>query len=89
MFQVKTGSHVLFGGTVSEEKGFVGCMRKIVVNDRFKPTTDWTFDDFSPIEDFKFNSCKLTDFCSPNPCEHGGICKQTKDDFHCECDGTG
>lgn len=27
--------------------------------------------------------------CNPNPCEHGGICKQNWEEFKCDCDKTG
>jgi hypothetical protein len=27
--------------------------------------------------------------CTPNPCEHGGVCKQNSNDFFCECEHTG
>ena len=35
------------------------------------------------------NVCNMNDKCWPNPCQNGGICKQTSTDIHCECDGTG
>jgi len=31
----------------------------------------------------------MTDRCNPNPCEHGGICKQNSKEFYCECEETG
>lgn len=27
--------------------------------------------------------------CNPNPCEHGGVCKQNWEEFKCDCDKTG
>ena len=31
--------------------------------------------------------CYMNDKCWPNPCQNGGICKQTSTDFQCECEG--
>lgn len=31
----------------------------------------------------------MTDRCYPNPCEHGGICRQDHADFSCDCSKTG
>jgi hypothetical protein len=33
--------------------------------------------------------CFLVFRCTPNPCEHGGVCKQNSNDFYCECEHTG
>lgn len=35
-----------------------------------------------------FNACQMTDKCNPNPCDHGGICRQSTTDFVCDCSNT-
>ena len=30
--------------------------------------------------------CLIDDQCWPNPCQHGGLCKQNSTDFVCECE---
>ena len=35
------------------------------------------------------DSCHMSDRCNPNPCEHGGVCKQNSKEFYCECEDTG
>jgi hypothetical protein len=44
---------------------------------------------FNCRDDLAFDSCLVTDRCSPNPCEHGGVCRQNSEEFYCECEGTG
>lgn len=34
-------------------------------------------------------ACLMDDKCTPNPCQNGGICKQSSTEFSCDCDGTG
>ena len=36
-----------------------------------------------------FDACQMIDRCNPNPCEHDGACKQTSQEFSCDCAGTG
>lgn len=31
----------------------------------------------------------MIDRCNPNPCKHGGNCRQNSLEFFCECGGTG
>ena len=35
------------------------------------------------------DACQMLDRCSPNPCEHFGVCRQTSSEFECNCDETG
>ena len=43
-----------------------------------------------PSAGIQMNQCNILDRCSPNPCEHGGECRQTWDQFTCNCkDGYG
>lgn len=39
--------------------------------------------------DILFNACQMIDRCHPNPCEHGGVCRQDNLDFNCDCSNTG
>lgn len=34
-------------------------------------------------------SCSIKDRCTPNPCEHSGVCTQDWNNFYCNCDKTG
>jgi len=36
-----------------------------------------------------FDACHMVDRCNPNPCKHGGICRQDASQFYCSCVGTG
>lgn len=69
--------------------GFVGCMRTISIDGNFKLPTDWTNEEFCCKEQVVFDACRMTDRCNPNPCQHGGICKQNSMEFMCQCKGTG
>lgn len=69
--------------------GFVGCMRTISIDGNFKLPTDWTNEEYCCKEQVVFDACRMTDRCNPNPCQHGGLCKQNSMEFMCECKGTG
>ncbi|XP_067134572.1 protein jagged-1-like [Centruroides vittatus] len=34
---------------------------------------------------YEIGKCKSRDMCSPNPCQHGGICSTSGNQAHCEC----
>ena len=36
----------------------------------------------------QYGGCSLKDYCSPNPCQHGGRCNQTEDNIVCNCRDT-
>ena len=84
-----TGIDYMIGGGIYGHRGFVGCMKKISIDGDLRPPADWTADEFSSRDDFAFDSCLVIDRCTPNPCEHGGLCKQNSEEFYCECEGTG
>ena len=86
---VATGGYYMIAGGVYGEPGFIGCMRHIMIDGNYKRPTDWNEEEYSSLEDVALGSCHLVDRCTPNPCEHGGICKQNSEEFYCECDGTG
>ena len=89
LLDFSTGVDYMVGGGIYGNRGFVGCMKKISVDGDFRSPIDWTGDEFSSRDDFAFDSCLVVDRCTPNPCEHGGICKQNSEEFYCECEGTG
>ena len=89
ILEIRTGAHYLIGGGLYGQRGFIGCMRRIVIDGQYKPPTSWKLGDEIMDEDVIIDSCQMTDRCNPNPCEHGGICKQNSKDFFCECEGTG
>jgi len=86
---ISTGSYYYIGGGLYATPGFVGCMRHITIDGQYKLPTDWKKDEISNRDDVIIESCQMHDRCNPNPCEHGGICKQSSEDFYCECEHTG
>ena len=63
---------------------FIGCMKNIRIN-----TIDLTSSNLNLYNNIEFNTCKINDRCSPNPCENGGICQQNSFTFTCDCTNTG
>ena len=63
--------------------GFIGCLRDIVIG---------SVPENSQLEKSNFvtnATCIIKDLCTPNPCEHGGECRQDADTFYCDCSKTG
>ncbi|BES95349.1 Hypothetical protein NTJ_08158 [Nesidiocoris tenuis] len=89
--EMTTGSYYLIAGgiTGARQKGFVGCMRMISIDGNYKVPTDWKTEEYCCKNDIVFDSCRMTDRCNPNPCEHGGVCTQTSTEFFCDCQWTG
>nr|CAG4643694.1 EOG090X00DN [Lepidurus arcticus] len=54
-----------------------------------KFTSDGSVKEFCCKGEIVFDACQMVDKCTPNPCEHGGMCKQTSEDFYCDCTHTG
>ncbi|KAK4880883.1 hypothetical protein RN001_004202 [Aquatica leii] len=69
--------------------GFIGCMRSISINGHYKLPTDWTIEEYCCKDQVVFDLCRMIDRCNPNPCEHGGVCKQNALEFMCDCVDTG
>ena len=84
-----TGTDYMIGGGIYNQKGFVGCIKQISIEGDYKPPSKWNADEYSSKDDIAFDSCLVVDRCTPNPCEHGGVCKQSSEEFYCECEGTG
>ena len=89
ILNIATGAYYYIGGGVHGVPGFRGCMRNITIDGNYKLPSDWTEQEYSSIDDIALEACMVVDRCNPNPCEHGGVCKQNADEFYCECDGTG
>ncbi|CAH2071974.1 unnamed protein product, partial [Iphiclides podalirius] len=84
-----TGHTYQLGGGKAPPRGFVGCMRNIAVDGNYRQPADWTKDDYCCPGELVFDACQMIDRCNPNPCEHGGTCSQSADEFTCNCQGTG
>ena len=85
----RTGSSYLIGGGVTGSPGFIGCMRQINVDGHYKSPLNWKDEEFCCKGEMVFDACQMVDRCNPNPCEHLGVCKQTSEEFYCDCAGTG
>ncbi|CAK1542832.1 unnamed protein product [Leptosia nina] len=84
-----TGSSYYIAGGKSGPRGFVGCMRRIAVDGNYRLPTDWKPEEYCCPNEVVFDACHMIDRCNPNPCEHGGTCTQSADEFTCDCTGTG
>ncbi|CAG9853678.1 unnamed protein product [Phyllotreta striolata] len=89
LYFIAGGVTVQLGYSNTVFPGFVGCMRTIRIDGNSKLPTDWTKEEYCCGEEVVFDSCHMTDKCNPNPCQHGGICKQNSMEFFCLCKGTG
>ena len=89
ILNIATGPYYMIGGGIYGEAGFIGCMRHITIDGNYKLPSDWKDQEISSRDDIVLESCHVTDRCTPNPCEHAGVCKQNSDEFYCECEGTG
>ncbi|GIX99848.1 neurexin-4 [Caerostris darwini] len=87
-FAMLTGDEYLVGGGLYGAQGFVGCMRFIHIEGHYIRVTSLPSHRYT-AEGVLFDACQMTDRCNPNPCEHGGICKQNWEEFKCDCEGTG
>jgi contactin associated protein-like 2 len=79
--------------------GFIGCFRRLTLfdNRQILPRnihtqdegTQGDVDNYVTTVGVLIDSCEILDKCTPNPCQHGGICYQTWYDFRCDCSFTG
>jgi contactin associated protein-like 2 len=101
-FKIQTGEMFNIGGGVEDDlsvPGFVGCLRRLTLNDgrQIFPDNIRSKDEGQQANANNFvtsvnvlvNSCEILDKCTPNPCQHGGICLQTWNVFRCDCSTTG
>lgn len=89
LMSFRTGSTYLIGGGVTGTAGFIGCMRQINVDGHYKSPLNWKDEEFCCKGEMIFDACQMIDRCNPNPCEHFGVCRQTSEEFSCDCAGTG
>ncbi|KAI8777902.1 neurexin-4 [Biomphalaria glabrata] len=68
--------------------GFRGCMRDIQVAQKAVDLNVLATDP-SRIKGADIGTCAIRDRCTPNPCEHNGLCQQTWNTFTCDCTDTG
>jgi contactin associated protein-like 2 len=101
-FKIQTGEMFNIGGGLTDDlslPGFVGCFRRLTLNDgrQITPENIRSQDD-GPVSNTNnwvtsvnvlVNSCEIIDKCTPNPCQHGGVCLQTWNNFRCDCSRTG
>lgn len=93
LLKIVTGGVYLIAGGVSVAlgysntifPGFVGCMRTIRIDGNSKLPTDWSKEEYCCGDEVVFDACHMTDRCNPNPCQHGGLCKQNSMEFFCIC----
>ena len=92
----KLNKRINFDGYINIGFGFTGCMRDIKINDddiqkvRRSLTDNTATPNYFNVSDVgvRYNVCSIRDFCNPNPCQNGGKCNQTDDNFVCNCVGT-
>ncbi|XP_035221319.1 neurexin-4-like isoform X2 [Stegodyphus dumicola] len=85
-FSMLTGDEYLVGGGLYGSKGFVGCMRYIQIEGHSIAVTSLPEHRRNNVA---LDACQMADRCNPNPCEHGGVCKQNWEEFKCDCEKTG
>ncbi|XP_078080416.1 contactin-associated protein 1 isoform X2 [Mustelus asterias] len=96
--RVQTGDQYYFGscpssvrnlGCFSNMSVFHGCMQRIHVDNYLVDLDLVKRRTLGRYAEMLFNTCGITDRCTPNLCEHGGICLQTSENFVCDCERTG
>ena len=80
------GSQFLIGGNHFEAyyPGFIGCLKNIQLLGF--PIIQLEMDGIEHSGDILEDRCVIDDKCVPNPCQHGGLCKQNSTAFTCECE---
>jgi len=91
IISVQSGIQYTFGGGVYGKPGFIGCIRRLAVQNSFILLNSLrslkTFE--SNPKELLIEKCQMIDRCHPNPCEHGSICRQDNNDYSCDCSSTG
>ncbi|MCL4131606.1 UNVERIFIED_CONTAM: hypothetical protein GTU68_025311 [Idotea baltica] len=90
IISISVGRYFYIGGLGKNDPdvpNFRGCMRYISTSGfPRRPKEEEIFPNKDAVV---LAACQLLDRCNPNPCEHGGVCKQSSREFHCDCTGTG
>ncbi|KAK9504052.1 hypothetical protein O3M35_010488 [Rhynocoris fuscipes] len=89
LLSITTGAYYFVADGTDDMPGFVGCMRLVSIDGNYKLPTDWKPEEYCCKGEIVFDSCQMTDRCNPNPCEHGGTCSQSSNEFFCHCENTG
>ncbi|XP_048515012.1 uncharacterized protein LOC105689244 isoform X2 [Athalia rosae] len=88
VMRFELGERVIIGSGKSN-RGLVGCMREIRVNDqRIEPR--YVINTERVVGEVALDNCQFVDPCKrPNTCEHGGKCSVKEDRITCDCKDTG
>jgi len=76
------GGHELYNG-------FRGCIRDVQVAQQEVDLDSLVLDKTTRVIGANIGTCAIRDRCTPNPCEHGGVCEQSWNTFTCDCMETG
>ncbi|XP_060068811.1 neurexin-4-like [Ylistrum balloti] len=82
---ISAGSTYYLGG-YTLGISFRGCMRSIEID---VTPVDLNSISSSDTKDVEVGTCGLVDRCTPNPCEHDGVCTQDWSNFNCDCQESG
>ncbi|KAM8859383.1 contactin-associated protein-like 4 isoform 2-T7 [Spinachia spinachia] len=97
-FLIAVGGQLFLGGCPAEGsrrlcmnpfEAFQGCMRLLTVHNQpldLIPVQQALMGNYSHLQ---IDMCGILDRCSQSHCEHGGSCRQSWSNFHCNCSGTG
>lgn len=90
-FKFESGREYYIGGVPGSRPGLIGCMRYVHIEGRYVSLGSLTPERMFRIQpnDVIIEACQMIDRCHPNPCEHGGVCKQNHVEFSCDCSKTG
>ncbi|XP_062893264.1 contactin-associated protein 1 [Mobula hypostoma] len=96
--RVETGDQYFFGGCPASMKTlgcfsnaseFHGCMQLFHIDNVLIDLELVKRRRLGRYSEMLFDTCGITDRCTPNLCEHDGICEQTAESFSCNCERTG
>lgn len=90
-FHFESGREYYLAGVPDHRPGLIGCMRYVYIEGRYVSLATLTGDKLYRNQpgDIILDACQMIDRCHPNPCEHGGICRQNHLEFTCDCSHTG
>lgn len=87
----ESGREYYLGGAPDGRPGLIGCMRNVYIEGRYLTLSSIPAEKMfrTQAKDILLQACQMIDRCHPNPCKHNGICKQTNQEFTCDCSKTG
>ncbi|XP_033821141.1 contactin-associated protein-like 4 [Periophthalmus magnuspinnatus] len=95
---LRTNEQLYFGGCPSEDSApecsnpfgaFQGCARLLSVNDQPVDLIKVQQRLLGNYSHLQIDMCGIIDRCSPSLCEHGSVCTQSWNSFHCNCSDSG